>query len=199
MKVSANLPNYLTVGRILLTIAFIFCLTQTGTVAAVLATLLFMAASGTDFYDGYLAKKYNLVSNFGKIMDPIADKFLILSAFFIFTQRHMIPYWMFYLIFVREVVVTGSRLKAIGNGKVLAAEKAGKCKTLAQLFAIWIILLFIVFQESGGFAMVQEHYRYGWSLIIAALMVLTVILTIVSGLSYFWNNWKIISSPATSS
>ena len=198
MTVHTNLPNCLTVLRLLLTTAFVFCLTQTGVIPAVLATLLFMLASWTDFYDGYYAKKYNLVSNFGKLMDPIADKFLILSAFFIFAQRQLIPYWMFYLIFAREVIVTGSRLKAIGKGKVLAAEKAGKFKTLTQLFVIWIILLFWVFQENGGFVMLQGSYRHIWSFVIGLLMILTVILTVVSGVSYFWKNWKIILFPAAS-
>lgn len=197
MTCRPNLPNCLTVVRLFLTFVLIFCLTRSGIIPAVAATLLFMLASWTDFYDGYYAKKYNLVSNFGKIMDPIADKFLILSVFFIFAQRQLIPYWMFYLIFAREVIVTGSRLKAIGKGKVLAAEMAGKFKTLAQLFAIWIILLFMVFLESGG-TMLQASYRQGWSLVITALMVFTVILTIVSGVSYFWNNRKIILYPAAS-
>ena len=197
MSFQTNLPNYLTVARFILTVAFIFCLTRSGIAAAVLATLLFMLASWTDYYDGYYARKYNLISNFGRIMDPIADKFLVLSAFFIFAQRQVIPYWMFYLIFAREVIVTGSRITAVVKGRVLAAEMAGKCKNLTQLFAIWIILLFIVFQESGGVAL-QESYQRGWLLVITALMVLTVALTVISGLSYFWNNRKIILFPAAS-
>src|SRR5438477_9959193 len=121
MNIRANLPNYLTVARFILTFAFIFCVTHSGIVSAVSATLLFMLASWTDYYDGYYAKKYNLITNFGKLMDPIADKLLILSAFFIFAQRQLIPYGIFYLIFAREVMVTASRLKAIRQGKVLAA------------------------------------------------------------------------------
>ena len=189
-----HLPNYLTAARFLLTFAFIFCLTLTGLIPAVLATALFMLASWTDYYDGYYAKKYNLISNFGKIMDPIADKFLSLPAFFIFARLYLIPYWMFYLIFAREVIVTASRLKAVGKGTVLAAEKAGKLKTLSQLFVIWIILLFRVFQESGG-AMLPQSFRQGWAIAITAFMLFTVFLTVVSGISYFWNNRRIVLSP----
>src|SRR5205085_3411379 len=101
----------------------------------------------------------NIHSNFGKIMDPIADKFLVLSVFFIFVQRNVIPYWMFYLIFIREVLVTGSRIIAIRRGQVLAAEKAGKLKTILQLFAIWLILLFVILQENGAMMLLPPIFN----------------------------------------
>ena len=193
---SVHLPNVLTVLRILLTLAFIACMTHSGVVSVIAATVLFMIASWTDFYDGYYAKKYNIVSNFGKIMDPIADKFLVLTTFFIFAQRHVIPYWMFYLIFVREVLVTGSRILAIERGQVLAAEKAGKLKTLCQLFVIWLILLFIIFQENGGFEYLPQLFSQIFFGLIRSLMILTVAVTVFSGISYFWNNRKIVLFPA---
>ena len=195
MSYVANLPNYLTVLRFLLTVMFIFCLSSPGVVPVIAATILFMLASWTDFYDGYYAKKYNLVSNFGKIMDPIADKFLILAALFLFTQRNLIAYWMFYFILVREVAVTGSRIIAITRGQVLAAEKAGKLKTILQLFVIWITLLFIILIENGTVSFLPPIFSRSFLFIITALMIATVILTIFSGISYFWNNRKIVLSP----
>ena len=195
MSFQANVPNFLTIVRFLLTFAFIFCLSRSGVAEVVLAILLFMLASWTDFFDGYYAKKHNLVSNFGKIMDPIADKFLILAAFFLFAQRYLIAYWMFYLIFAREVIVTGSRIVAIGRGQVLAAERAGKLKTIFQLFVIWLTLLFILLQENGALAYLPPSFYHAGVFVITALMAFTVFLTVVSGVSYFWNNRDILLSP----
>jgi CDP-diacylglycerol--glycerol-3-phosphate 3-phosphatidyltransferase len=171
-------------------------MSQSGVVPVIAGTVLFMVASWTDFYDGYYAKKHNIHSNFGKIMDPIADKFLVLTTFFIFSQRHLIAYWMFYLIFVREVTVTGSRILAIGRGQVLAAEKAGKLKTILQLFVIWITLLFIILQENGGFEYLPSIFSQIFFGIITILMFATIFLTVVSGVSYFWNNRKIVLASA---
>jgi len=193
---SINLPNILTVLRVLLTLAIIFCMGRPGVKPVIVATVLFMIASWTDFYDGYYAQKHNISTNFGKIVDPIADKFLILTIFFLFAQRYLIAYWMFYLIFAREVLVTGSRIKAVGRGQVLAAEKAGKLKTITQLFVIWLILLFMILQENGGLTFMPQIFFQGYVLVINTLMMLTVFLTVVSGLSYFWNNRKVILSPS---
>ena len=187
-----NLPNFLTILRLLLTGVFVFFLTKHGYASMLIATGLFALASGTDFFDGYYAKKYNLVSNFGKIMDPIADKFLILTAFFIFVQMGIVAGWMFYLIFIREIFVTGSRLIAMRQGKVIAAERAGKLKTVIQLLAIMVILVFLTIREMGRTAHWDTHIANGWICAITILMWITVGLTVVSGISYFWNNRKIL-------
>ena len=121
-----NLPNVLTIFRIFLTFVFIFLFMQGGLGSRVLALAVFTIASLTDYLDGHLARKYNLISEFGKLMDPIADKFLVLSAFFIFMQLQLIAVWMFAVIFAREVIVTGLRLFALRRGIALAAEAAGK-------------------------------------------------------------------------
>ncbi|MDP2653953.1 MAG: CDP-diacylglycerol--glycerol-3-phosphate 3-phosphatidyltransferase [Candidatus Omnitrophota bacterium] len=188
-----NFPNALTMSRILLTVVFIFALDRSGLTAAVLATAAFMTASWTDFYDGYYAKKYNQVSNFGKILDPIADKFLVLSAFYIFSGRQLIPAWMFAVIFVREVAVTASRLAAMNRkGRVLAAEKAGKCKTVAQLFGILLILILLMSREAGLFGRLSPSWQTGCLRGIDVFMFLTVGLTVVSGVMYFWNNRRVV-------
>ena len=184
-----NLPNVLTVTRLFLTAGFIFCLIHSGFWAMLAAVLLFMTACLTDYYDGYLAKELNLESNFGKIMDPIADKFLVLAAFFIFERMQIITPWMFWSIFLREVIVTGLRLAAICQGRVLAAEQAGKYKTISQLLAIYVILLFLAWQYT---TLASSWSRDLWLHGINILMLLTVSLTLISGISYLWNNRRTI-------
>ena len=189
-----NLPNILTLSRMILTVGFIYCLTKAGPWAILLAILFFTCASLTDFYDGYFAKRWNLMSNFGKIMDPIADKFLTLAAFFIFARMHIVAEWMFYIILAREILVTVSRLFAMKKGKYLAAEKAGKWKTVLQIVAITSILIFLMLREAGpllpGGNMINHEWLPFWQLGINILMWLTVILTLLSGISYLWNNRK---------
>ena len=190
-----NLPNILTMSRLMLTLGFIFCLTKAGLGAIVMAIVLFTCASLTDFYDGYFAKRWNLISDFGKIMDPIADKFLTLAAFFIFARMHIVAEWMFYIIFIREVLVTVSRLMVMKKGRYLAAERAGKCKTVFQIIAIAFILIFLMLREASPLMpwgdMTVQNWLQSWQRGINVLMWLTVILTFLSGISYVWNNRKI--------
>ena len=180
-----QLPNILTVARIILTAFFVFLINQGGFVSTSIAAAVFLFASLTDYYDGYFAKKKNLVTNFGKIMDPIADKLLILAAFFVFLRMDIIAGWMFVLIFLRETLVTGSRLLAIRKGKVLAAEKAGKFKTVSQIIVISFILMFVILRESSLSRTWGESVFFGWHAVITLLMLVTIALTIFSGISYF--------------
>lgn len=180
-----KLPNILTITRFILAIIFIFFLLRSGLSSLLFAALLFTLACLTDYFDGYYAKKHNFISTFGKIMDPIADKFLILAAFFVFMRMNIIAAWMFYVILTREFVVTGSRFLALKRGAVLAAEQAGKYKTILQIVTISVILLFMVFEKIGWI----PYWSYDfWGFSIYSLMCTTVLLTLFSGFSYFWNN-----------
>src|SRR3989338_2418160 len=184
-----NLTNKFTISRFVLTFVFIFFISQPGLAAMVIAGLVFGLASFTDFCDGYLAKKYKLTSDFGKLMDPIADKFLILAAFLAFVRMHIVADWMVVLILGREIVITGLRLFAMTKGKILAAERAGKHKTVSQIVAIFSILGFLIVREfltsiSRWSPFVEIWWRAG----IDVLMLITVGLTLISGLAYFWNN-----------
>ncbi len=186
-----NLPNLLTIGRFFLTGGFIYCVTKDGGFFSVLAIVLFMLAVLSDYLDGYLARKYNLFTDFGKIMDPIADKFLVLSAFFVFMRQGYFSPWMFYVIAGREFLVTVSRFFLIKKGKVIAAERAGKAKTVLQMTTIFGIL-------SMNFLLNSTHDPSSWVFqqgtmaycffAIQLLMVFTVTLTLYSGIKYFWNN-----------
>lgn len=183
-----SLPNRLTIFRIVLTVVFVFLLTQNGIAAKVMAVIVFIMASLTDFYDGYYAKKHNLVTDFGKLMDPIADKFLILAAFFVFMSMRLIAPWMFAVILIREVTVTAARLQAMRQGRILAAEPAGKIKTVFQIMAVFAILFFVIFVE------LTMRFHWSSSLIIPLYqgiglwMSAVVAITFFSGLSFLWNN-----------
>ncbi|HQP09873.1 MAG TPA: CDP-diacylglycerol--glycerol-3-phosphate 3-phosphatidyltransferase [Candidatus Omnitrophota bacterium] len=183
-----NLPNILTMCRVLLTLFFIFFLGQPGTMPKILALMVFTLASVTDFLDGYYARTRCLITAFGKIMDPIADKFLILSAFFIFTQMRIVAFWIFAIIFVREVLVTALRLIAIGKGRALAAEGAGKLKTVLQIAAVYLIMIFIILASPDTSA---EWHRTLMPVLaqgIYLFMMAVMAVTLWSGLSFVWNN-----------
>jgi len=183
-----NLPNTLTVSRIFLTVIFIIIFTQKGLEPKVFALIIFTLASLTDYLDGYIARKHNLISRFGKIMDPIADKFLLLSAFFIFMQMHLIAVWMFILIFAREVSVTGLRLFAIRKGLTLAAEGAGKVKTVLQIVSVYLIIIFSILAQlsihTQQYQILMRRFING----IDALMLIVVAVTLWSGITFLGNN-----------
>ena len=184
-----NLANQLTFSRIVLAIFFIFFIHQPTVAAAIIATVIFTVASLTDYYDGYVARKYGLENDLGKLMDPIADKFLILSAFIVFVQMHLVEDWMMMLILAREMLITGLRIFALTKKRVIVAEKAGKHKTFSQIVAIFIILGFIIFKRSvvalSGWSSGIELW---WMVGINLTLVITVTLTLISGISYLWSN-----------
>jgi CDP-diacylglycerol--glycerol-3-phosphate 3-phosphatidyltransferase len=151
---------------------------------------VFTVASLTDLWEGRLARSKGLVTDFGVFMDPIADKVFVLSAFKAFVQLNLVPAWMVVLIATREFLVTGLRLFALGRGHVLPAEAAGKHKTVSQIVAISLILLFLLARESGvtqgGFWVAHGKEGIWW------LMLLTVALTLTSGISFLWRHRKLI-------
>ena len=137
-----NLPNKLTMGRIVLVIPFILCLEifDKNIYMDLLAALFFGAAALTDFLDGYIARKKNLITDFGKLMDPLSDKILVLAALIIFVEKGYIWSWMVIIIIAREFLVTGIRIIAASKGEVIPADKIGKYKTATQMIAIPMII-----------------------------------------------------------
>jgi CDP-diacylglycerol--glycerol-3-phosphate 3-phosphatidyltransferase len=186
-----NLPNILTVSRIVFAIVLVFLLEEGTQIGNILAVIIFTIASLTDFYDGHLAHKRGLVSDFGKIMDPVADKILLLSVFGVLAHIGMIAWWMFIVIAVREVLVTGSRLMACRKGQVLAAERAGKIKTVVQITAVSVILLYLVAQQSELCSFWFYNVQRIWLNVNYCLMLAAVVLTVYSGIEYFRNKRKI--------
>ena len=189
-----NIANKLTLLRILLTFVFMFFLFCHGPWAKIVALAIFIFAAASDFFDGMIAHRKNMVTDFGRLMDPIADKILILAAFIVFVQMQLIEAWMFVIIVSREILITSLRLFALNKGKVLSATRAGKHKTLSQMLVIFSILGFIVLKEvllayfTWNPAW-EKFFRQG----IYILMLFTVGLTLYSGLSYLWENRKIIA------
>ncbi|GAH24298.1 unnamed protein product, partial [marine sediment metagenome] len=153
-----NLPNKLTILRIILTFVFMFFLFSKWFLAKYLALLIFTLACLTDYYDGYIAKKRGLVSTFGKLMDPVADKILLIAAFLAFVELKIVPAWMVAVIILREFIITGMRLVAMSKGSVLAADRWGKHKTVSQMLTIFSILIFLVFKETS------LRYFQSWNL-----------------------------------
>ena len=193
-----NLPNKLTLLRILLTFVFMFFLFAEGVIYKVLSLIIFTLAIFTDFLDGYIAKKYNLVSDFGKFMDPVADKLLVLSAFLAFIQMKLVPAWMVMIIIFRELIITGLRLTTLRKNKVIAATSLGKHKTASQMFAIFVILVFIVLRESKGLVgFWTSSFETNFKISIFYLMLITVMLTLASGISFFMQNKEIIYEKKT--
>lgn len=180
-----NLPNILTVSRVFWTIIFIYLLGRNSLSATILAAVVFIVAALTDLLDGYLARKNDLITDLGKILDPVADKFLILAAFIMFVRLGVLETWMVVLVFIREVAVTLSRIARLRRGQVIAAEKAGKIKTVFQIVSISVILLFLILDHSSFSRNWSASVENGWGALINVLMFATVLLTVNSGVSYF--------------
>lgn len=160
-----NIPNQLTTLRVILIPVFMFFFTSDITANSIIAAIVFIVASLTDFLDGHLARKWNLVTNFGKIMDPFADKLLVLTALIYLAISGTIPGWPVIIIIGRELLVTSLRALAADNGIILAARNLGKFKTVSQMFAIIFLIL-------------------GWQIIGLILLYIAVALTIISLIDY---------------
>lgn len=175
-----NLPNKLTTLRVILIPFFVFFLLWQGganRTFRMIALAIFIVASLTDLLDGKIARKYNMVTNFGKFMDPLADKLLVCSALICLIELGQLPAWMVIVIISREFIISGFRLVASDNGVVIAASYWGKFKTTFQMFAVILLILDI-----------------------AALSILTTLcvwvalaLTIISLVDYIAKNYKILT------
>lgn len=148
MKIKLNISNSLTLARIIFIpffLVFLFSKLQYG---PAIALVIFIIASLTDLYDGMLARKRNEVTEFGKFMDPIADKLLVFSAFISFIQLELVPTWMIIIMMAREFLITSLRMLAVSNGnKVLPAEQSGKHKTAWHIATIITILVIVAAQK----------------------------------------------------
>lgn len=175
-----NLPNQLTIARIFAIPALIVLL-MTGYHAA--AAILFVLAAFTDMLDGKIARKYNLVTNFGKLMDPLADKLLTMSALICFVGLGDVPAWMVIVILGREFIITGMRQVAAAEGIVIAAGWSGKIKTVCQMIAVPLIML-----HNWPFSLLPVHIPADQIALWAAL-----IMTVWSGAEYIVKNKQVFS------
>lgn len=180
-----NLPNKLTMMRVVLVPVFMIfaAVSHYGTAdfhAAymLIAGVIFAIASITDFLDGYLARKNQLVTDFGKFMDPLADKLLVVAAMLLFVEQHQMPAWALLLVVAREFAVTGLRLIAVDNGRVIAAAWSGKIKTASTMVAICLMLL----------------WNISW--LNTVCWVVIVVTTVYSGVEYFVKNHDVFQKAA---
>ena len=175
-----NTPNKLTVARmILVPFLVLFMLTDLGGEAnRYIALAIFVVASVTDWFDGKLARKYNLVTNFGKFMDPLADKLLVCSALICMIELDRLPAWFVIIIIAREFIISGFRLIAAENGVVIAANYWGKFKTVSQM--VMIILLILNF--GGVFEILTQIFVW-----------VSLALTVISLITYIVQNKNVIS------
>lgn len=179
-----NLPNKLATLRIILVIPFVMVLTLAlkaensafEVTMRILATIIFAAASITDYYDGKIARKYNLVTNLGKLLDPLADKILVISALVTLTKFDEISLWFVLIIIFRELLITGLRSIVAAEGVVIAAGNLGKWKTFVQMVVLVIIILFPLSFKINNI-----------------LLLIPVILTVVSGAEYLLKCKKILN------
>ena len=184
-----NIANRLTIARIVMIPLFllIMCFPKDGlgivivfhsnlSVSWVLAMIIFTIASITDFLDGYLARKYHLITNFGKFADPLADKLLVMTAFITLVGAGVIPMWIVAVIVCRELAVTGLRLLLVNDGEVLAAAWPGKVKTATQMLAIIFLLI-------DDFPVKGLPFSIG-----TILLYVCLVATVYSGVDYFIKN-----------
>jgi CDP-diacylglycerol--glycerol-3-phosphate 3-phosphatidyltransferase len=158
------------------------------TLSDLLVLVVFVIASFTDFLDGYIARKYNLVTDFGKFMDPLADKLLVFSAFIILMEMGRIPGWIVMVIIAREFLVMGIRVLAASNQVVIAASMLGKLKTNSQMLVVIVLLL-----NNYPFSLIAGlNYGEGQNIVGTVLLYLAAILTLVSGIDYFIKNKDVI-------
>lgn len=177
-----NLPNKLTMLRVCMIPFFIFFLLSPSVAYGnYIACGIFILASLTDWFDGFLARKYNLVTNFGKFMDPLADKLLVSSALICFTAMDSVklPAWIVIVIISREFIISGFRLIASDNGIVIAASYWGKFKTVSQMV---MSILLIIHLDNNAFHVAEQIFIY-----------ISVILTVVSLVDYIVKNRNVLT------
>lgn len=193
-----NLANKLTLIRIVFVPLFlIFMIFNDIPYGTFIATVIFVLASITDKLDGYIARSRNQITDFGKFMDPLADKLLVTTALIALVGIGVIPSWTVVIIIAREFAVSGLRSIAAASGKVIAASWWGKIKTVIQMIAIILLLLNVSIDESVYFTNIVDSnsiLNFTFNSLPILVLYLAVIVTVISGIDYFMKNRKIIST-----
>ena len=174
-----NLPNKITIFRVcMIPVFLVFMLVPGISYSNYIATAVFVIACLSDTLDGYIARKYNLVTNFGKFMDPLADKLLVCSALICFVELSYMPAWIVIVIIAREFIISGFRLIASDNGVVIAASYWGKIKTVVQMVACILLIV---------------QLPFAWADIAEQILIwLSLALTVISLCEYIWKNRSVL-------
>lgn len=189
-----NLANKLTVARFFLTVLFVAAMSSEAAFCHTAALVLFIVASVTDYYDGAIARKYGLESDFGRLMDPLVDKILMAAAFIGLVPLGAIPAWVVIIIISREFLITGLRLLAVSKGKVLSAEKLGKHKTGWQITSVIFFLLMLSVREWVSVDGFTREFDLVWRWAGLFLIATALGLTLYSGFGYLWKHRALIET-----
>lgn len=203
--------NKITMVRILMIPFFIYFALQNDKTSLIIALVLFCLASVTDFLDGYIARKYNQITDFGKFVDPLADKLLVTAALLIFIEKGIFPAWMVFIVLAREFIITSLRNVAAAKGRVLAASWTGKVKTCVQIAGI-IIDFFVLILISGTLEDMNSTIASSLAVVGGAdgpTAILTAgfgipnivawvvtLVTIYAGIDYMVKNWDLVKDGA---
>jgi CDP-diacylglycerol--glycerol-3-phosphate 3-phosphatidyltransferase len=189
-----NWANRLTLSRLVLTILFVIALSSPWPYAHTIALVTFLIAGITDLFDGEIARRYQVVTNFGRLMDPLVDKIMIAAAFISLVPLRAIPAWAATVVVGRDFLITGLRLMASAKGQVLSAERLGKHKTSWQIITVIFFLTLLAIAEWSRTTASNVWWQRAWNEAGAALVWLTVALTLYSGLGYAWRHRSLVTT-----
>lgn len=189
-----NWANRLTLSRLVLTILFVVALSSPWPYAHTIALITFLIAGITDLFDGEIARRYQIVTNFGRLMDPLVDKIMIAAAFISLVPLRAIPAWAATVVVGRDFLITGLRLMASAKGQVLSAERLGKHKTSWQIVTVIFFLTLLAISEWSRASVATIWWQRAWNQAGAALVWLTVLLTLYSGLGYAWRHRSVVTT-----
>ena len=181
-----NLPNKLIITRILMVPAYVGLMYLDNPVSYWVVSFVFAATCLTDLLDGMIARKTNQISTFGKLMDPIADKLLVMSALVLLTFQHKIPAWVTIIMLAREFIISGFRLVATGEGKIISADIFDKIKTVIQM--LFILLAMLLLPYSNGYKPLGQN----GAPIVSIVMYISLGITLLFGTLYVWKNRNIL-------
>ena len=188
-----NWANRITLSRLLLTVIFVIALNSSWPYARTTALVIFLIAGLTDFIDGEIARRYGLITNFGKLMDPLVDKIMLAAAFISLVPLKAVPAWAATTIVARDFLITGLRLMASAKGRILPAESLGKQKTSWQVITV---LFFLGLFSASELRFANEEsvwWLRAWNQAGPILVWITVALTLYSGLAYAWRYRELIA------
>ncbi|TFH01780.1 MAG: CDP-diacylglycerol--glycerol-3-phosphate 3-phosphatidyltransferase [Calditrichales bacterium] len=181
-----TIPNQLTILRILLTPIFLYYFIRESADSILIGTVIFIVAAATDWYDGYIARKFNIITRWGQFMDPLADKILVSSALVAFACLNYLHWWMVITIVLRDFIITFLRMYALHHGKSIVTSQMAKWKTFLQMSAVLVLLFYL------NFAAAEIHhlaiYPPGYSNWVTILYLVVTVLTVFSGLQYLVEN-----------
>ena len=188
-----NWANRLTLSRLALTVLFVLALNSSWQYARTTALVIFLVAGLTDFIDGEIARRYGIITNFGKLMDPLVDKIMMAAAFISLVPLKAVPAWAATAVVARDFLITGLLMMATAKGQILPAERLGKHKTSWQIITVIFFLALLSIAELRYASATSTWWLRAWDEAGPILVWLTVALTIYSGLGFAWRNRELIA------